>query len=143
GGFDFNDRKYGDDDLIAGSINPYQLFLIFNELVGAELQREEPSVAETARGVRYMVDQSHNLEAKLPAIIRTVMTLQEQWIKAHLVDREALAAAQLEGDILAANTALKDAYETEVRPTLARWREARRRPADPLKAYVASGEAQV
>jgi len=140
GGFDLNDRKYGDDDLIAGSVNPYQLFLIFNELVAAGLG--SGLGAETARAAGYMVDQSHNIEPKIPAMIRTVMTLQEQWLKASLVDREALRASQDSGDILAANGVLKDAYDTDVRPALAGWREARGLPADPLRGYLASGEAE-
>lgn len=141
GAFDLNDRKYGDDDLIAGSINPYQLFLIFNELVGAENQRDDAAVADTARSVHYMVDQAHNLEPKVPAMIQTVMTLQEQWLKAHRVDRAALAGAQRSGDILRANGLLKDAFDADVRPVVARWREARGLAADPLRAYLESNEA--
>jgi L-rhamnose isomerase / sugar isomerase len=140
GAFDLNDRKYGDDDLIAGSVNPFQLFLIFNELVGAGL--ESSAVGACARGVAYMVDQAHNIEPKVPAMIRTVATLQEQWLKANLVDREALRAAQASGDILAANGLLKDAYETDVRPLLARWREARGLAGDPLRGYLESGEEE-
>jgi L-rhamnose isomerase/sugar isomerase len=140
GAFDLNDRKYGDDDLIAGSINPYQLFLIFAELVGAAA--ESGAVGECARSVALMVDQAHNVEPKLPALIRTVMTLQEQWAKAVLVDRAELAHRQAEGDVLGANAVLKDAYDTDVRPLLQRWREAHGRPADPFAAYVASGEAE-
>jgi L-rhamnose isomerase/sugar isomerase len=140
GAFDLNDRKYGDDDLIAGAINPYQLFLIFSELVGAGA--ETGAAGDCARRVAYMVDQAHNIEPKVPALIRTVMTLQEQWAKAQLVDRAELACRQAEGDILAANTLLKDAYDTDVRPLLARWRELRGLPADPFAAYAASGEAE-
>jgi len=140
GAFDLNDRKYGDDDLIAGSVNPYQLFLIFNELVGAGL--ESSAAGASARGVAYMVDQAHNIEPKVPAMIRTVTALQEHWVKANLVDRGVLAAAQQSGDIIAANECLKDAYDTDVRPLLARWREARGLAADPLTAYLTSGEAE-
>jgi L-rhamnose isomerase/sugar isomerase len=138
GAFDLNDRKYGDDDLIAGSINPYQLFLIFNELVGAGT--ETGAAAQCARAVSYMVDQAHNVEPKIPAMIRTVMTLQEHWVKAQLVDRDGLAQRQSEQDILGANTVLKDAYDTDVRPILAGWRKARNLPVDPFEAYLASGE---
>ena len=133
GAFDLNDRKYGDDDLIAGSINPYQLFLIFSELVDA---------GAAAGQVAYMVDQAHNVEPKIPALIRTVMTLQEHWVKALLVDRTQLACRQAEGDVLGANAILKDAYDTDIRPLLARWREARGLAADPFAAYVASGEEE-
>ena len=138
GAFDLNDRKYGDDDLIAGSINPYQLFLIFNELASAAAG--DDAAASTARSTVFMIDQCHNVEPKIPAMIRTVMTLQEQWVKAHLVDRRALADAQAGGDILAANSCLKDAYDTDVRPLIARWRAARGLAEDPLAAYLASGE---
>ena len=140
GAFDLNDRKYGDDDLIAGSVNPYQLFLIFNELAAAGA--ESDAAGQCARAVAYMVDQSHNIEAKVPAMIHTVMTLQEQWVKAHLVDRAALRAAQESGDVIDATACLKDAFDTDVRPLLARWREARGLPANPLRAYLDSGEAQ-
>ncbi|MEA2682343.1 MAG: L-rhamnose isomerase / sugar isomerase [Chloroflexota bacterium] len=140
GAFDLNDRKYGDDDLIAGSINPYQLFLVFNELAGAG--REPGRTGAGAGAVSYMVDQSHNVEPKLPALIRTVMTLQEHWVKAQMVDRQKLCDLQQAGDILGANGVLKDAYDTDARPLLARWREARDLPPDPLVAYLDSGEEQ-
>jgi L-rhamnose isomerase / sugar isomerase len=142
GAFDLNDRKYGDDDLMAGSINPYQLFLIFHELVSAARMPDADGVARGARRVQYMVDQAHNIEAKVPAMIRTVTTLQEHWLKAQLVDREALSGAQERGDIVAANDTLKDAYDTDVRPVIARWRVARGLAADPVAAYVRSGEAE-
>jgi L-rhamnose isomerase/sugar isomerase len=140
GAFDLNDRKYGDDDLIAGSINPYQLFLIFNELAAATTATD--TAGTCARSTAYMVDQCHNIESKVPGMIRTVMTLQEQWVKAHLVDRTALREAQAGGDVLGANTCLKDAYDTDVRGLISRWRVARGLHADPLAAYLASGEAE-
>lgn len=140
GAFDLNDRKYGDDDLIAASVNPYQLFLILNELVAAGA--EAGAAGACARGVAYMVDQAHNIEPKVPAMIRTVTTLQEHWLKAHLVDRIALREAQLRGDILGANELLKEAYDADVRPVLARWRDARGLAADPLRAYLGSGEPE-
>ncbi|HEX6487348.1 MAG TPA: TIM barrel protein [Candidatus Dormibacteraeota bacterium] len=130
GAFDLNDRKHGDDDLIAGSINPYQLFLVFAELAGVE----------AARGVSYMVDQAHNIEPKVPALIRTVMTLQEQWAKAVLIDRTRLECLQAEGDVLGANAVVKDAYDTDVRPLLARWRERHGLAPDPFNAYLESGD---
>ena len=140
GAFDLNDRKYGDDDLIAGSINPYQLFLIFNELASAGASDRPDGVAQCARGVAYMVDQCHNIEPKVPAMLRTVTVLQQQWLKAQLVDRGRLRSAQTLGDILGANDCLRDAYETDVRPILARWREARGLPGDAVAAYADSGE---
>jgi L-rhamnose isomerase/sugar isomerase len=140
GAFDLNDRKYGDDDLMLGSVNPYQLFLIFNELAAAAAAGD--AAGACARAVAYMVDQAHNIEPKIPAMIRTVMTLQEHWAKAQLVDRAALQTAQRDGDVVGANTALKDAYDTDVRPLIARWRAARGLPEDPLRAYLDSGEAE-
>lgn len=139
GGFHFNDRKYADDDLIAGSIDPFQLFLIFNELVDAA---QDPATAQTAAQVAYMVDQSHNIEPKIPAMIRTVMNIQTAYAKALLVDRRALAEAQAEGDVLRAAGILRDAFETDVRPLLARVREEMGLHPDPLAAYLASGIQQ-
>jgi L-rhamnose isomerase/sugar isomerase len=89
-----------------------------------------------------MVDQCHNIEPKVPAMLRTVAVLQQQWLKAQLIDRSALRAAQDAGDILAANDCLRDAYETDVRPTLERWREARGLPRNPVVAYETSGEPE-
>src|SRR5258708_15327344 len=126
GDFDLNDRKYGDDDLMLGSVNPFQLFLIFNELAAAAAIGD--AAGACARAVAYMVDQAHNIEPKIPAMLRTVMTLQEHWAKAQLVDRAALRTAQGAGDVVGANTVLKDAYDTDVRPLLARWRATRRLP---------------
>ena len=142
GAFDLNDRKYGDDDLFAGSINPYQLFLILHELVGAGLSGRPDGVAQCARSVAYMVDQCHNIEPKVPAMLRTVAVLQQQWLKAQLIDRSALRAAQDAGDILAANDCLRDAYETDVRLTIERWRQARSLPRNPVVAYETSGEPE-
>ncbi|NLY88681.1 MAG: L-rhamnose isomerase [Firmicutes bacterium] len=133
GGFHFNDRKYADDDLIAGSIDPYQLFLIFNEIVDA---------GDLSAGIAYMVDQSHGIEPKIPAMIRTVMNIQTAYAKALLVDREALSQAQAEGDVIAANSILQDAFETDVRKMLAEIREEMGVPADPLQAYLKSGHQQ-
>jgi len=106
GGFHFNDRKYGDDDLVVGSVDPFQLFRIFCELV-------ETGALE--RDVRLTVDQSHNIEPKIEAMVQTVMNLQEAYAKALLVDRVALAAAQQSGDVLGANRVLMDAFATDVR----------------------------
>src|ERR671920_2629999 len=104
GGFHFNNRKYADDDLIVGSVNPFELFLIFCEL------------ASTGRGLpRLTIDQAHNVEAKVEAMVLSVVNLQEAYAKALLVDRDALAAAQAAGDVLGGHEALLDAYRTDVR----------------------------
>ncbi|MDQ2667137.1 MAG: TIM barrel protein [Gemmatimonadota bacterium] len=133
GGFHFNDSKYGDDDLTAGSIKPYALFLIFHELVLAA--REKLAGFNPA----YMIDQSHNLKDPIESMLQTVDQLQQAYAKACLVDHEALAAHQESGDVIMAERALKQAYETDVRVLVA---EARRRSGgalDPIDAFRASG----
>jgi L-rhamnose isomerase/sugar isomerase len=130
GGFHFNDRKYGDDDLIVGSIDPYQLFRIFFELI---------DVGAFEDGVRLTIDQSHNVEAKVEAMIQTVLNLQEAYAKTLLVDRTALEVAQSEGDVLGANRILVDAYNTDVRPLCAKVRGELGAAADPIAALRASG----
>ncbi|HEY8724152.1 MAG TPA: L-rhamnose isomerase [Gaiellaceae bacterium] len=132
GGFHFNDRKYGDDDLIVGSIDPYQLFRIFFELT---------DIGAFEDGVRLTIDQSHNVEAKVEAMIQTVMNLQESYAKALLVDRPALERAQTGGDILGANRILVDAYNTDVRPLCAKVREELGAAADPIATFRADGYA--
>ncbi|WP_395359286.1 L-rhamnose isomerase [Streptomyces sp. YH02] len=130
GAFDFNSRFYADDDLMVGSADPFQLFRIMHEVIrGGGLGSD----------VAFMLDQCHNIEAKIPAIIRSVMNVQEATAKALLVDRSALAAAQREGDVLAANAVLMDAYNTDVRPLLAEVREEKGIDADPIAAYRRSG----
>jgi L-rhamnose isomerase/sugar isomerase len=140
--FDLNDKKYGDDDLMVGSIDPYQLFRIAHELVNAMRDDTDPVSQRCANEVVYMLDQCHNIEPKLPAMIRSVMNLQETMAKALLVDRAALLAAQAAGDVLEANRLLADAFATDVRPLLAELRVARGLPADPYRAYVESGEVE-
>jgi L-rhamnose isomerase/sugar isomerase len=138
GGFHFNARKYADDDLIVGSTNPFELFLIFNELVAAE-EDSDGKVAATARNVAYMIDQSHNIEPKLEAMVQSVMNIQTAHAKALGVDRARLREAQAEGDVLGANRVLVEAYETDVRPILV---EARKRlgvDPDPVAALRRSG----
>jgi L-rhamnose isomerase/sugar isomerase len=136
GGFHFNSKKFGDDDLTVGSINPYELFLIYNELVDAE--RDE-STAEAARNVAYMIDQSHNVKNKIEASIQSVMNLQVAYAKCLLVDREGLRAAQLEGRVVDAENHLLDAYRTDVRPLLEQVRIEMNLDPDPLDAFRASG----
>ncbi len=133
GGFHFNDRKYGDDDLIVGSIDPYQLFRIFHELV---------DVGALESGTRLTIDQSHNVEPKIEAMIQTVLNLQEAYAKALLVDRAALERAQLAGDVLAANRILVDAFSSDVRPLCARVRQELGASADPVAAFRAGGYAE-
>ncbi|AUG28496.1 MULTISPECIES: L-rhamnose isomerase [Microbacterium] len=134
GSFDFNSRFYADDDLIVGAADPFQLFRILVEVVrGGGLNN--PDVA-------FMLDQCHNIEDKIPGQIRSVLNVQEMTARALLLDRDALAAAQEENDVLTANAILMDAFQTDVRPQLATWRESRGLPADPMAAYLASGYAR-
>jgi L-rhamnose isomerase/sugar isomerase len=138
GGFHFNDRKYADDDLTLGSIDPYQLFRIFHEIVLAE--REQGGVGVGADlPIAYMIDQSHNLKAKTEAMIESAVTAQELFTKAMLVDHGAAAAAREKDDIVMAERALKDAFATDVRPFLADYRASRNLPRDPLDAFRQSG----
>jgi L-rhamnose isomerase/sugar isomerase len=131
GAFDFNSRNYADDDLIVGAADPFQLFRIMNEIVGND--------ALLGAGVNFMLDQCHNIEPKIPGQIRSVMNVQEATAKALLVDRDALRAAQVAGDVLGANAVLMDAYNTDVRPLLAELRESKGLPADPYAAFAATG----
>ncbi len=139
GGFHFNNRKYADDDLIVGCINPYELYLIFREIVAAE---DDPSTVKTARAIAYMIDQSHCIEPKVPAMIRSVMNIQSAHAKSLLVNRAALTAAQRAGDVLGAENIVREAFETDVRPLLAAVREEMGLAADPMAAYLASGYEQ-
>ena len=141
GGFHFNSRKYADDDLIVGTVNPFELFLIFNELVAAA---GDPATADCARHVAYMIDQSHNIEPKLEAMVQSVSNVQAAYARALLVDRQALAEAQGAGDVLGAYRCLTNAYETDVRPLLAQVRREMGLAPDPLAALKASGyEAKI
>ena len=143
GGFHFNDRKYADDDLTMGSIDPYQLFRIFHEITAAEHERGGLAAGATADlPIAYMVDQSHNLKPKIEAMIQTVMTAQEHFAKALLVDHAALAAARQREDLVLSERVMRDAYETDVRPLLAEWRKSRGLPPDPLLAFRESGYAE-
>ncbi|WP_091742219.1 L-rhamnose isomerase [Microbacterium azadirachtae] len=131
GSFDFNSRFYADDDLIVGAADPFQLFRILAEVIrGGGFGN--PDVA-------FMLDQCHNIEAKIPGQIRSVLNVQEMTARALLIDRDALAAAQRANDVLAANAVLMDAFYTDVRPALAAWREQRGLPADPMAAFLSSG----
>ena len=132
GGFHFNDRRYADDDLTLGSIDPYQIFRIFHELHGAASENPLDTVA-------FMIDQSHNLKGKIEATVQTVVTAQELWLKASLIDREELAVHQQSCDIVAAEELFRGAFWTDVRPLAAAWREARGLPVDPLAALREGG----
>jgi L-rhamnose isomerase/sugar isomerase len=135
GGFDFNSRFYADDDLMVGAADPFQLFRIMHEIVLAD-------AVGPASGIAFMLDQCHNIEPKIPAVIRSVMNVQEATAKALLVDQEALAVAQRDGDVLGANAALMDAYNTDVRPLLQELREEMGLDPDPIGAYRRSGYAE-
>ena len=133
GGFHFNDRRYADDDLTLGSIDPYQVFRIFHEI--AFYEWETGNRADVA----YMIDQSHNLKPKLEATIQTVVTAQEFFAKASLVDHRALRQAQAAADIVSAEELLKEAFQTDVRPAIQAWRRSHGIPLNPLTAYRDSG----
>lgn len=133
GGFHFNDRRYADDDLTLGSIDPYQVFRIFHEIISYE--RETGRRADIA----YMVDQSHNLKGKIEAMIQTVATAQELYAKAVLVDYKSLSRYQSNSELVDAENCLKDAFSTDVRPVIREWRRSHGLPEDPLQAFRASG----
>ena len=132
GSFDFNSRFYADDDLIVGAADPFQLFRILFEVIRGGGYGPDSTVA-------FMLDQCHNVEDKIPGQIRSVLNVQEMTARALLVDRDAIAAAEVAGDVLGANGILMDAFYTDVRSDLAAWRESRGLPADPMTAYAASG----
>jgi L-rhamnose isomerase/sugar isomerase len=135
GSFDFNSRFYADDDLIVGAADPFQLFRILFEVI----RGGGYAPAGGAGDVAFMLDQCHNIEKKIPGQIRSVLNVQEMTARALLVDTDALTAAQTDGDVLLANEIFMDAFYTDVRPDLAGWREERGLPADPMRAYSASG----
>ena len=132
GAFDFNSRFYADDDLIVGAADPFQLFRIMHEvnIYGG---------FDVGTPISFVLDQCHNIEAKIPGQIRSIMNVQESVAKALLVDQKALKAAQLAGDVLAGHECLMDAFNTDVRPLLREWREGHGIDPEPMKAYAASG----
>ena len=133
GGFHFNDSQYGDDDLDAGSIKPFQLFLIFHELVDAQLSRVagfDPA---------YMLDQSHNVTDPIESLVTSSIELSRAYVQAHLVDRDALSSFQESNDALMALQTLKDAFTTDVRPILAMARVRAGGAIDPIAMYRTSG----
>jgi L-rhamnose isomerase / sugar isomerase len=136
GGFHFNDRRYADDDLTIGSIDPYQVFRIFHELLEDQHTRKSQ---DPLHAVAFMIDQSHNLKGKVEAMVQTVMTAQEIWLKAALVDRDRLAQLQQNCDLVDAEELFRNAFWRDVKHMLKEWREARGLAADPLAALRASG----
>ena len=140
GSFDFNSRFYADDDLIVGAADPYQLFRIMVEVIrGGGFGNKADG---TPNDVALMLDQCHNIEGKIPGQIRSVLNVQEMTARALLLDTDALDAARSDGDVLLANEIFMDAFYTDVRGDLAVWREERGLPADPMRAYLASGYQQ-
>ena len=129
-GFHFNDSKYGDDDLDAGSVDPFRLFLVFNELVDAEPK---------GQSLAYMIDQSHNVTDPIESLMSSSMEIARAYVQASLVDRQALTEAQEANDVLAAHRMLKAAYITDVSPILAEARARQGGALDPIAAYRASG----
>ena len=131
GGFHFNDRKYADDDLTLGSIDPYQVFRIFHEILSVSDEERE--------GVAFMIDQSHNLKGKMEAMVQTVLTAQEIYAKAALIDQVRLAELQQECRLVEAEECFRGAFWQDVRPVVREWRVARGLPAEPLQALAESG----
>ena len=132
GGFHFNNRKYADDDLIVGAIDPFELFRIMREI----------AQADAPEAIAFMIDQSHNVEGKIDAMIQSVVNIQTAYAKALLVDDGKLHAAQGAGDVLGAHRVLVDAFETDVRPLLARLREELGLDPDPVEAFRRGGHGE-
>ena len=134
GGFHFNDRRYADDDLTLGSIDPYQIFRIFHEI--------QRSGSEVIDDIAFMIDQSHNLKGKMEAMVQTVATAQELWLKAALVDRDQLERLQQQCELVKAEELFRGAFWQDVRPLIREWRVLKGLPADPLAALAESGYVQ-
>jgi L-rhamnose isomerase/sugar isomerase len=132
-GFHFNDSKYGDDDLDAGSVDPFRLFLVFNELVEAELRGAKGFAPS------YMIDQSHNVTDPIESLMGSAVEIARAYVQASLVDRKALAEAQEANDVMAAHRTLKAGFLTDVSPILAEARMRQGGAYDPIAAYRASG----
>jgi L-rhamnose isomerase/sugar isomerase len=133
GGFHFNDRRYADDDLTLGCLDPYQIFRIFNEIQMYEFE------TGAAADIAYMIDQSHNLKGKIEETIQTVMAAQEIYAKAALVDHKKLIEYASASDLIRAEQCLKNAFSSDVRPAIAEWRKTKGLPTDPLEAFWQSG----
>lgn len=135
GGFHFNSRKYADDDLIVGSVNPYELFLIFYQILNA-LNDDDAAVRGCVNNIAYMIDQSHNIEQKIPAMLRSVLNVQTQFAKALLINHVEVEEAANRNDVLAAEHAVRSAFEFDVSPLLRALREEQGLPLDPMKTYL-------
>jgi L-rhamnose isomerase/sugar isomerase len=133
GGFHFNDRRYADDDLTLGSIDPYQVFRIFHEIRFYEWETGHKA------DIAYMIDQSHNLKGKIEAMLQTVSIAQELFAKAALIDYKRLARAQKSASLIDAETCLQEAFATDVRPAIREWRESKGLPRHPIEAFRESG----
>lgn len=139
GGFHFNARKYADDDLIVGSVNPYELFLIFYQIISALREGEKTTAGQAAARIAYMIDQSHNIEPKIPAMIRSVLNCQTQFAKALLIQWDRLERAQAANDVMEAEATVREAFEQDVTPWLGRLREEMGLHPDPMTAFRESG----
>ncbi|MCU6707544.1 L-rhamnose isomerase [Paenibacillus sp. J5C_2022] len=137
GGFHFNSRKYADDDLIVGTVNPYELFLIFYQILNAAGEADS-GIRHCVSNIAYMIDQSHNIELKIPAMLRSVLNVQTQYAKALLVNQAEVEEASARGDVLGAEHAVRSAFEFDVTPLLHVIREEQGLPTDPMKAYLES-----
>jgi L-rhamnose isomerase/sugar isomerase len=133
GGFHFNDRRYADDDLTLGSIDPYQIFRIFHEIRNFEWE------SGTRADIAFMVDQSHNLKPKIEEMIQTASMAQELFAKAALVDLEKLAHFQSHAELIDAESCLQSAFSTDVRPAIREWRRSKGLAENPLEAFRSSG----
>ena len=136
GGFHFNDRRYADDDLTLGCMDPYQVFRIFHEICYFTWETSK------APDIAYMVDQSHNLKNKIEETIQTSNNAQELFAKASLVNHEKLAACQMKGELIEAEETLREAFFADVRPLLREWRTSKGLPEDPIAAFRESGYLQ-
>lgn len=133
GGFHFNNHKYADDDLSVGSVNPYELFLIYNELVKAEdCPNDNPPVA-------YMIDQAHVRKSKIDAMIQSVIQIQTAYAKALVVNKNRLAEVQQSKNVVLAETCMQEAFNTDVEPLLKKVRQEMGLDPDPIAAFAASG----
>ncbi|KQO04546.1 L-rhamnose isomerase [Paenibacillus sp. Leaf72] len=137
GGFHFNSRKYADDDLIVGTTNPYELFLIFYQILLASKDNDE-AIRNNVSNIAYMIDQSHSIEQKIPAMLRSVLNVQTQFAKALLINHDEVTDAQNRDDVLGAEDAVRKAFEFDVTPLLHAVRQEQGLPLDPMRAYLDS-----
>jgi L-rhamnose isomerase/sugar isomerase len=137
GGFHFNSRKYADDDLIVGSVNPYELFLIFYQILSGA-NDADAAIRSNVENIAYLIDQSHNIEQKIPAMLRSVLNVQTQYAKALLINHDEVNEAAERNDVLGAEDAVRRAFEFDVTPLLHSLREEQGLPLDPMKAYLSS-----